>query len=94
MELELDEYIITHKALPREQAFLAAIVGAYLIDHWAFLAGVGVEIEPNENLAIFRGGVEYAIRFNKGWRILPSFIVDWKEGFDTYSLALGVGKVF
>ena len=73
--------------------FLVALVGAYNIKHWAFLAGGGIEIESNKNLAIFRGGVEYVFRLKNGW-IVPSFIVDWKEGYETFSLALSVGKAF
>ena len=94
-DAEFGEYIIVHKELNRENAFLLAGVGAFKItNHWAVFGGAGIEIEKNENLAVLRLGTDYSFSLGKGWLVAPSFIYDLKEGYDTWSISLGIGKGF
>ena len=95
LDYELDHYLIAEKELERENAFIIiARAGYNLIDHLSILAGAGIEIEGHKNLFVFRLGAEYGIHFSKHWMIAPAFFFDWKEGYDTYALSLGVGYNF
>ena len=60
--------------------------------NWNLLGGGGIELEHNHNLAVLRVGVERSIPFGKNWVIGPAFFFDFKEGYDTWSLALAIGK--
>jgi len=94
-DVELGNYIVIHKELNRENAFIIAGIGAYkLSDHWTFFGGGGIELEKHEHLAILRLGTDYNFSLGKGWIIAPVFSYDIKEGYDTWSLALAVGKGF
>jgi hypothetical protein len=95
VDAEFGEYIIVHKELNRENAILFAGVGAFKItNHWSVFGGAGIEIEKNENLAVLRLGTDYSFSLGKGWLVAPSFIYDLKEGYDTWSISLGIGKGF
>jgi hypothetical protein len=95
LDYELDHYLIVEEEFERENAFIAvAGLGYELIEHFALMAGAGIEIEKNENLFVFRLGAEYGIHFNNRWVLAPAFFYDFKEGYDTYSLSLGIGYNF
>ena len=95
LDYELDHYLIVEKDLERENAFIVVAGGAYnLIDHLAIFAGAGVEFEAHNHLFVFRLGTEYGIHLKRHWVIAPAFFFDWKEGYDTYALSLGVGYNF
>jgi len=94
-DLELGEYVVINKDLNRENALLITGMASYkLTDHVNLLAGAGLEIEKHENLAIIRLGTEYAINLKKEWSIPLGFFYDFKEGINTWSLSIGIGKEF
>ncbi|AWW30843.1 hypothetical protein DN752_12295 [Echinicola strongylocentroti] len=92
---ELDHYMVNGDELERERAMLFALVANYeLMDHWAVFAGAGVEFEKHENLAVLRMGTEYAVEMGQDWEFVPSFALDIKKGYNTWSLAVGFCKRF
>ena len=94
-DFEFGEYIVFDKNLNRENAILFAAMANYnLTKHFSFLAGGGMELERHKNLAIIRVGSEYVFRLKKEWLITPGFFYDFKEGFDTWALSVGIGKEF
>ncbi len=59
------------------------------------IAGPGIEFEPEENLFVFRVGLEYEIEFGSHWDIAPTIFYDSRaDAYDTISMGLGVGKRF
>ena len=94
-DIELGNYVIIHKELNRENAFVVAGVGAFKISHhWAVFGGGGIEIEKHKNFAILRLGTDYSFSLGKGWIIAPGFHYDAKEGYDTWSFSVAIGKGF
>ncbi len=95
MDVELDHYLIVHKDLERENAFIATIVGLYKVTpRFSLFVGGGIEIESNENLGVFRMGADSPIPLGRDWILAPTAIFDFKEGYGTLSLALAIGKEF
>lgn len=59
------------------------------------LAGPGYEIEPNQNLYVFRAGIEYEVELNEVWDFAPVIVYDYRHNaFDTYSYGIGIGMRF
>ena len=59
------------------------------------LAGPGIELEKNENLFVFRGGLEYEIEIGAHWDIAPTVFYDSRRNaYDTFSVGIGIGKRF
>lgn len=57
--------------------------------------GPGYELERNENFFLFRIGLEYEFELNHHWDLAPTFFYDSRQNaFNTWSVALGVGKRF
>lgn len=95
MDVELDHYLVVNKELERETAFIATVVGLYKIcPYLSIYAGGGIEIEHHQNLAVFRAGIDSPIPIGRGWVLAPTLIFDFKEGYDTWSLAIAIGKEF
>lgn len=95
LDLELGRYLIIKKELPRENAFIVALAGAYsLTPKFQLIAGAGMEWEKNENLAILRIGAERSFHLGNEWNLGPALFFDFKEGYDTWSLSLSIGKEF
>ncbi|MBB6459523.1 hypothetical protein [Flammeovirga kamogawensis] len=96
-DFEVGEYIIPHdEPLKRENALVLALVATYtLIPNWNVFMGGGVELEKDHNLGIFRLGTEYAFPIGQqGWAIPLGVFYDIKEGYDAWSISVGVGKAF
>jgi len=94
-DFELGEYVVFEKDLNRENAILlAAMVNFNLTKHINFFAGGGMEFEKHKNLGIIRLGGEYVFKLPKTWVISPGFFFDFKEGTDTWSLSMAIGKEF
>ena len=95
LDMEFGEYIIIHKELNRENAITVAAIGSFgLTKNINIFAGGGMEFEKHLNLGLIRVGTEYNFRLKKEWVITPSFIFDFKEGIDTWSLSIAFGKEF
>jgi hypothetical protein len=57
--------------------------------------GPGIEFEKEKNYNLIRYGLEYEFELTKHWDIAPTFFYDSRfNAFDTWSIALGVGKRF
>jgi len=57
--------------------------------------GPGYELETTESFFLVRTGVEYEFELPGHWDISPSFFYDTRDRlYDTWSIALGVGKRF
>ncbi len=96
-DLELGDYIVdfNKEDLNREGALIISLLAGYeLLPHWAVLIGGGVEFEENKNLAVLKVGTEYEFEFSKGWSLAPSTFFDFKEDFNTWSVAIAIGKRF
>ena len=92
---ELNHYMIIDSQIERENAIQVALVGMFKISpHWAVFTGGGIEIEPHDNLAIFRLGGQYTIDLKNSWAVLPRLYFDFKENYDTWSFQVSVGKKF
>jgi hypothetical protein len=95
VDVELDHYLIIDKELERENAIITALVSSYKPNpNWNLIGGLGMEFERNENLVVLRLGVERPIKLGNNWILGPSFLFDFKEEYDTWSLALAIGKEF
>ena len=95
IELELGDYLIFEKNLSREKAMVIAVLGAYKItERINLFGGGGIELEKHHNLVVLRMGTEYLFKFNNDWVLAPGFFYNFKEGYDTWSIALAFGKEF
>jgi len=94
-DIELANYVIVHKELNRENAFIVTAIGSYkILHHWSVFGGAGIELEKHKNLAVLRLGTDYLFNLGKGWELGPGLYYDLKEGYDTWSLSVVIGKGF
>jgi len=94
-DVELGNYVIRQTELNRENAFIIAAVGLYKISNgWSVFGGVGIELEKHKNLAILRLGTDYSFGLGKGWIVAPGITYDLKEGYDSWSISVAIGKGF
>ena len=60
-----------------------------------FQIGPGIELEKNENLRLFRMGIEYEIEIGKHFDLSPTIFYDNRfNNYNTYTIAIGIGKSF
>jgi hypothetical protein len=95
-DYELATYVIPRKEnLKRERAFIVSALTAYnIFPTWSAFAGVGIELEKHKNFAIIRLGTEYSIALKNRWVIPIGIFVDFKEGYESYSVGAGIGRSF
>jgi hypothetical protein len=94
LNLEGGEYIIKED-IPRENAFLIAIVGAYeLMPSWGLFFGGGIEIEKHKNYALVRVGTEYIFPIGRDWALTPLLTFDHKIDYTSWEVALMLSKSF
>ena len=98
-DLEIQSFIVereNEELLDREYPVVFTIDA--LFKPWkelVLLIGPGVELEPKENFFLVRFGVEYEFEFGHGWDISPTIFYDTRQdAYDTWSIALGIGKRF
>lgn len=98
-DLEVQSFIVEHdgqEMLERESPLVLSL--DLLWKPWkglVFLAGPGYEFEKEENFKLLRFGAEYEFEFDHHWDISPSLFYDTRqEAYDTWSIALGIGKRF
>jgi len=97
LDLELAGYRVTFEGeeLPRESALVTGIlVGYEFLNKWSILAGPGLELERNRNIAIFRASVEREFELDENWGLFPSFNYYFKKEYSTWSLNVGVSRRF
>lgn len=96
IDWELESYVIPREnELKREKALILAALFAHKIgDRFSIVAGGGIELEKNENLGVVRLAAEYKIPLNNKWFIPLAAVLDIKEGYDSRTLSLGIGRGF
>lgn len=94
LDLELGHYLIFSKELERENAFIATLMATHKLVNWHIQGGIGVEFEKNENLMVLRLGLERPFHLGNHWVLAPAVYFDIKEGYDTWSISLSIGKSF
>ena len=91
IDFELDHYLIFNKELERDKALIIVAGGGYNpIAHLVIITGAGIELEKNENLFVYRLGVNYSIRLNRFWALVPSTNFDYKQHYISYVLSIGL----
>ncbi len=65
-----------------------------IMQHWEVYMGVGIEIEHHHNYGIFRLGTIYLFPIGKGWDLSHSFTFNHKSVYNSWEIALSVGKNF
>ena len=98
-DIELQSFLITEgneETLEREYPLVATLDVLFKpVGGLVLLAGPGYELEKGEHFKLIRFGVEYEIEFGNHWDISPAVFYDTRiDAYDTWSVALGVGKRF
>ncbi len=99
-DLEIETFLVEHEGETEvlEREYPLVLTFDALFRPWKGLVlqlGPGLELERNEDFLLLRTGLEYEFEFGHHWDISPAFFYDTREGaYDTWSLALGVGKRF
>jgi len=98
-DIEMENFVIIRQGqsdLERSRPIVTTLDVLYKI--WrdlVLLAGPGVEIDPQETLALLRVGLEYEFELNDHWDFSPALMYDTRRGaFDTWSFGIGVGRRF
>ena len=99
-DLEIETFLVEHEGheevLTREYPMVITLDVLY--KPWkelVILLGPGLELEPNEDFFLIRAGVEYEFELGHGWDLSPTFFYDTRQdAYDTWTIALGVGKRF
>lgn len=98
-DVELQSFLIEKGAdeiVEREYPLVITLDALY--KPWKGLVlqlGPGYELERTENYFLVRFGLEYEIDLPGHWDIAPTFFYDTRDRvYDTWSIALGVGKRF
>ena len=98
-DMELHTFIIeenNNELLEREYPLVTTLDVLFKpVKDFVLLVGPGYEFEKNENFPLVRFGVEYEFEIPGGWDISPTIFYDTRiDAFDTWSVALGIGKRF
>ncbi|MBB3698051.1 hypothetical protein KMW28_07625 [Flammeovirga yaeyamensis] len=95
-DIELGRYIIPHKEdLERDHALVLVGVATYtLLPSWNAFVGGGIELERHHNLGVLRMGTEYNFAIGNNWSIPVGIFYDLKEGYDSWSISVGLGRSF
>ena len=95
-DIELGSYVIPRKEdLIRERALVLALIGSYSItENWGVFFGPGYELERHKSFPIFRLGSEYLVSLKGDWFIPLGLFYDIKEGYDAWSISIGIGLEF
>ena len=62
---------------------LCAIVSYEPFPRWILMGGYGIELEKNENINLFRFGLEYGIPLKDHWEL--GFSIEYDHKINTYS---------
>lgn len=66
-----------------------------LNDHFSVIAGGGIELAPEENLGLIRGGIDYEWELSEVWGVSLNLIYDLKvEVYDGWSFGVAVNRRF
>jgi len=91
--LELNHYVVTDDQVERENAMIFTVVGLFSATNYLdFFVGGGIEVEQHDDLAVLRLGTQYSIDVGKHWALVPKLCFDFKENYNTWSLALSFAR--
>lgn len=98
-DVEVENFVVVEEdggVIERQYPLISTL--ELLVNPWRGLvlqAGPGIELEQEKSYAVMRYGIEYEIELHHHWDLAPTIFYDSRFGaFDTYSIALGVGKRF
>ncbi len=99
IDIELGKYGVPKKYddLKRHNALLLAAVSTFTIPNTNIniYGGFGMEFEKHEHLTLLRVGVEYTINIGEtGWVLGPNAFMDYKDHYETWAVAVALGKEF
>jgi hypothetical protein len=85
-----------NKELIRENPVSISGVITFKPHHkWSVLAGGGVELESEENIAVLKTGIEYGIELINDWELGLSFELDHKiDTYNSWLFGVGFSKLF
>lgn len=88
--LNNEENLILHRSFP------VALAPVVLYRPWKNIVletGLGAELSPEENAALFRFGGEYGIHLPHAWELSCSATYDMKiKNYDSWTIGIGVSK--
>lgn len=98
-DLEIESFIIKTENSEEIERVNPLVITFDLLYHLhngiVLSVGPGAEIEQGKSYYLFRMGVEYEKEIGQGFDICPAFFYDQRfDGFNTYTIALGIGKRF
>jgi hypothetical protein len=74
---------------------LVAVIGYKPAEYLTIMIGGGAELEKEENFGVIRIGIESSIRISEKWDVPLSLTYDAKiEGYDTWSIGIGIARLF
>ncbi len=82
--------------LERSYPFTIALAGMYeLTNHFAIIAGSGIEIASEENLYVLRLGLDYGWEIDESWGIGLTLLYDYKvDAYDSLTFGVGASRLF
>ena len=85
-----------NKEFERERPFTATLVGIFKPhERWSFLAGAGYEFAKEENLSIFRLGLERGWELENDWEVFFTAQYDLRFSvYDSWMFGVGFSKGF
>jgi len=98
-DFEIESFLVEQTDMELiERKFPLVITLDALYNPWRELVivlGPGIEFDPGKSFSVFRIGLEYEFQMHNHWDFSPIFFYDTRiNGFDTWSVAVGVGKRF
>jgi hypothetical protein len=83
------------ETIVRDRAVIFSLQAIYeFAPRWVLFSGYGYEMEKNENLNVFRAGVEYELPIQKNWDVGFALIYDYKNIYHTITFSIAFGKHF
>jgi hypothetical protein len=82
-----------NEIIQRKPVFLTAVVGIFEpVPRVTLYTGAGYEFEEEENLPVWKLGVEYSFPLPHDWDLALALAYDYKEVYDSISVGLSFGK--
>lgn len=83
------------RELIRQNPVAVCGVVSYKPHHrWTLLGGYGVELEKNENISLFRFGLEYGIELKNNWELGFNAEYDHKiKAYSSFMFGIGFSKI-
>lgn len=74
---------------------ICAILSFEPFPRWILMGGYGLELEKNQNINLFRFGIEYGIPLKDSWELGFNFEYDHKiKAYSSFMIGIGFSKIF